>query len=66
MYRKMKTFYENAKYPNEVLNVKLEAHGATSLVVNFDEPIKNGSIIIKYLGKSRSAYIINQKVFTKM
>jgi hypothetical protein len=56
LYRKMKTTYEDAQYPDAPANVNMEVNSPTSFVIYFEEPSKkyDDCLIVKYLGKARS------------
>jgi hypothetical protein len=46
----MKSNFENATYPGKVSTLSVQAHGPTSLVCFFDEPVEHcGAMIIEYL-----------------
>lgn len=50
-YKKIKAHLETCEYPDYPQNINLEVHNSDSIMVTFDEPAENPSIITKYLGK---------------
>ncbi len=55
MFGKMKRNYEDADYPDQVINLSIEVNGPRGLLVSFEPPVKpNTPYIIKYSSKSRN------------